>query len=110
MKKFYSNIKLISWFLLCLTAFSVIFYSSWFFLGNEETHNKLKQEFIKNLVYRTVGFTILGLPTIFLITLIEYYGIKNVDKKYRILLKKLNLIISVILLASFLGSAMFFFS
>lgn len=109
MKKFYSNIKSISWFLICLTALAVIFYSSWFFLGNEETHNELKQELAKNLFIRTVGFAMLGLPTTFVITIVEFYGIKNNNKKYRILLKKINLIISIILFASFIGSVIFYF-
>jgi len=109
MKRYYSNIKSISWLLLCLTALAVAFYSSWFFLGNEETHNKLKQELAKNLFVRTFGFAMLGLPTTFVITIIEFYGIKNDEKKYRILLKKINLVISITLFASFIGSVKFFF-
>ena len=108
MKTYYSNIKSISWLLLCLTASAVIFYSSWFFLGNEEAYNNLKQEFAKNLFVRTFGFSILGLPTIFIITIIEFYGIKSDEKKYRIILKKLSLVISIILFASFIGSVIFF--
>ena len=109
MNKFYSNIKSISWFLLILTTLAVIFYSSCFYLGNEETHNELKQELVKNLFVRTVGFAMLGLPTTFIIAIIEFYGIENDDKKYRILLRKINLISSIILFASLIGSAIFFF-
>lgn len=109
MKRYYSNIKSISWLLLGLTALAVVFYSSWFFLGNEETHNDLKQELAKNLFVRTIGFAMLSLPTTFVIAIIEFYGIRNDEKKYRILLKKINLVISITLFASFIGSVIFFF-
>jgi|GEM_PF-5188955 len=106
---FYSNIKSISWILLILTVLVLIIYSSWFFLGNVEIHIELKQELAKNLILRTVGFAMLGIPTTILITIIELFGIKNEKGKYRLVIKKLNLVISIILVASFVGSIIFFF-
>lgn len=94
--------------LLGLTVIAVVFYSSCFYLGNEETHNELKEVIIKSLVLRTLGFAMLGIPTTIAITIIELLANKKDNKNY-IILKKLNLVVSIILAASLIGSTIFFF-
>ena len=108
MRKSFSDFTTFSWIVLGSTALVILFYSSWFYLGTEETYNELKEERFKNLILRACAFAILGTPSIVLIMIIERFAHKRKKDGYGLLLKKLGLTTCIIVLASILRSVLFF--
>jgi hypothetical protein len=103
-----NSIKILSWIILGLTAIAIIFYSSWFYLGTEETFNNLKDDLLVNLTLRTLVFSMFGIPTTIIITIIEYFGVKKESNKYRKLIRKFVLVVSTIFISSLLGNIIFY--
>ena len=97
----------ISWVILLLTVTALIFYSSWFFLGSEESYNNLKDELLKSLVLRAATFSLIATPSVIIISIIEYFQFLEPNRILK-LLKKVSIVIAVLVLSSLIGNIIFF--
>jgi len=66
-----NKLSIASRIVISLTCGVIIFYSTWFFLGSKENFDVLKENLLASLFNRTLGFSLLGLPSLLLIATIE---------------------------------------
>ena len=94
--------KILSYFLIVITALGILYFSSWFFLGGPENYQSLKLNLELNLVKRTVFFALPGVILFLIFTVIDRLTSKK--DLYRIGLVGMF----ICLITSFVGSLLFF--
>lgn len=109
MANYIPTLKDISWFIILITGGIITFYTCWFYLGNEMTFENLKLNLLKNIVLRTVGGSLISIPSVILITFIELLGIQRNILELRTILSKIVFVFLMFILFALVGSMIFFF-
>jgi len=95
--------------ILALTCAVIIFYSSWFWLGTKESFDALMDQLILNYLCRAFWFSLLGLPSLVVISIVEL--VSSQEKNIFIEVNRKTMIAAVALfVASLLGCFVFFIS
>ncbi|RKE94666.1 type II toxin-antitoxin system RelE/ParE family toxin [Ichthyenterobacterium magnum] len=98
--------KILNYIWIGITTLMVFLISRFFFLGSEEDFEFLKADLLSNLLNRTISVMVIGVVSILILVLINYFMIKNWKTSIRT-----GLIgIVVCFLSSLIGTLLFFYN
>lgn len=98
--------KILNYIWIGITTLMVFLISRFFFLGSEEDFEFLKADLLSNLLSRTISVMVIGVISILILVLINYFMIKN----WKTSIKTGLIGIVVCFLSSLIGTLLFFYN